>query len=181
MFQFIKSRSLIVTDTAIRSTSIGSKDSQATLHSVWSTLLVPLAAKIRRKQLGSSGGGVDDGKYVDRVTSAISSCGDIDRLNQGAFEQYPQLKPLDASWNNLCKLLDGPLTFYDTLHKKTNGEGEYEVMGYMSYAVAGWYTHMAAPANAVRAVEWPKADYEVSRWYFHHGERASSYWICYRL
>jgi chromosome transmission fidelity protein 18 len=37
---------------------------------------------------------------------------------------------------------------------------EFELMGYMPYAVIPWHTHMAAAANSSRAVDFPKADYE---------------------
>lgn len=85
----------------------------------------------------------------------------MDRLVQGCFEHYPNLKPLDSSLANICRLLDGPAGFYDVLSKRTS-EGEYETMGYMGYAVVGFYAHLAAPANSQKLTEWPKADYEVS-------------------
>ena len=81
----------------------------------------------------------------------------------GAFEHYPHLKPLDGSWANYCRLLDGPLYFYDTASKRIGEGGEWETMAYTTYSVVSWYG-LAAPANTTRAVEWPKADYEVSFW-----------------
>ena len=81
---------------------------------------------------------------------------------QGAFEHYPNLKPIDGSWSNYCRLLDGPLHFYDAANKRISEGGEYEMMGYMGYSVASWYG-LAGAANTTRAVEWPKADYEVSQ------------------
>lgn len=166
-----------MTDHHIRSLTVGSKDSSTSLHSAWQSLFVPLPSKVRRKQAGltakdaesqslssthcGSGAGVDDGKYIDRLHAAISTCGDLDRLVQGAFEHYPNLKPIDGSWANYCRLLDGPLHFYDAANKRVGEGGEYEMMGYMGFSVVSWYGHLAAPANTTRAVEWPKADYEV--------------------
>lgn len=187
VLQFIKSRSPVVTEQSIRSLAVGSKDSSTSLQSAWSSLFVPLPAKVRRKQAGLSatsssansscagstgtsgsggagggtGAGVDDGKFIDRLHSSISTCGDVDKLLMGAFEHYPHLKPLDGSWANYCRLLDGPLYFYDTASKRIGEGGEWEMMAYTTYSVVSWYG-LAAPANTTRAVEWPKADYEVS-------------------
>ncbi|WVQ93642.1 hypothetical protein IAU59_000718 [Kwoniella sp. CBS 9459] len=152
--QFIKSKSAVVTDDAIKSSSVGLKDSGTTLQSVWNTLFIPLAAKERRRTVG-----IDDGRYVDRVSFAVQACGEYDKLVQGCFEHYPNLKPLDASLANLCKVHDW-LGFYDRLSNKVSESQEWELMGYMPYAVTAWYSHMAAPANNSKPTEWPKADYE---------------------
>ncbi|WVR03696.1 hypothetical protein IAU60_000691 [Kwoniella sp. DSM 27419] len=152
--QFIKSKSSTVTDEAIRSSSVGLKDSGTTLQSVWNTLFIPMAAKERRKAVG-----IDDGRYVDRISFAVQACGDYDRLVQGCFEHYPQLKPIDASLANVCKVHDW-LGYYDRLSTKVQDSQEYELMSYMPFAVTAWYSHMAAPANNAKPTEWPKADYE---------------------
>ncbi|OCF36301.1 hypothetical protein I316_02176 [Kwoniella heveanensis BCC8398] len=152
--QFIKSKSAVVTDDAIKSSSVGLKDSGTTLQSVWNTLFIPLAAKERRKTVG-----IDDGRYVDRVSFAVQACGEYDKLVQGCFEHYPNLKPLDASLTNLNKIHDW-LGYYDRLSNKVSESQEWELMGYMPYAVTAWYAHMAAPANNTKPTEWPKADYE---------------------
>lgn len=157
MRQFIKSRSSVVTGDAIRNSSVGLKDSGTTLQSVWNDLFIPVSAKVRRKTAG-----IDDGKYVNRLVSAISACGDHDKLVQGLFEHYPNLKPLDASLGNVCKVHDW-VEYYDRIHGQISENQSFELMGYLSYAIVPWYSHMAAPANTAKKTEWPKADYEVSQ------------------
>ncbi|KAK6907495.1 hypothetical protein I203_101489 [Kwoniella mangroviensis CBS 8507] len=152
--QFIKSKSSSVTDEAIRSSSVGMKDSGTTLQSVWNTVFIPLAAKQRRKAIG-----IDDGRYVDRISFAIQACGDYDKVIQGLFEHYPNLKPLDASLGNLCKVHDW-LGYYDRLSQRVSESQEWDLMSYMPYAITPWYSHLAAPANNAKPTEWPKADYE---------------------
>ncbi|WVW80294.1 hypothetical protein I302_102272 [Kwoniella bestiolae CBS 10118] len=152
--QFIKSKSTSVTDEAIRSSSVGMKDSGTTLQSVWNTVFIPLAAKQRRKAIG-----IDDGRYVDRISFAIQACGDYDKIVQGLFEHYPNLKPLDASLGNLCKVHDW-LEYYDRLSTRVSESQEWDLMSYMPYAITAWYSHLAAPANNAKPTEWPKADYE---------------------
>ncbi|KAK8861703.1 hypothetical protein IAR55_002526 [Kwoniella newhampshirensis] len=152
--QFIKSKSSAVTDEAIRSSSVGLKDSGTTLQSVWNSLFIPLAAKQRRKTSG-----IDDGRYVDRLSFAVQACGDYDKVVQGCFEHYPNLKPIDASLGNLCKVHDW-LGYYDRLATKVGEGQEWDLMGYVPFAITAWYSHLAAPANNAKPTEWPKADYE---------------------
>ncbi|WVQ78666.1 hypothetical protein IAT38_000753 [Cryptococcus sp. DSM 104549] len=151
--QFIKSKSDVVTESAVRSSSLGLKDSGTTLQTAWSTLFIPLPAKQRRAQ------GIDDGRYLRRVVPTVQSCGEYDKLVMGLFEHYPNLKPLDASMANVVKTHDW-LGFYDRLQGRVGEEQEWELMGYLPWAVGAWYPHMAAPANSAKPTEWPKADYE---------------------
>ncbi|KAL7419625.1 Chromosome transmission fidelity protein 18 [Cryptotrichosporon argae] len=152
--QFIKSKSSTVSEAAIKSSAVGAKDTGTSLQTVWDALLVPMGAKQRRKQLG-----IDDGRYVDRLAFALQASGEYDRVVAGVFEAYPTLKPLDASFANVAKTLDW-LAYYDRLSGRVNERGEYELLAYVPYAVVPWHSHFAAPSNATRQVEWPKADYE---------------------
>lgn len=146
----------MVTHEAIKSSSVGTKDTGTTLQSAWDSLFVPMAAKQRRKQLG-----IDDGRYVDRLAFMVQACGEHERLVQGLFEHYPNVKPLDASLANVCRLHDW-IAYYDCLSGKIASNMEFELLAYVPYAIVPWHTHMGAPGNATRPAEWPKADYEVS-------------------
>lgn len=166
--QFIKSRSSVVTADAIKSSSVGAKDSGTTLQTVWNALLIPMAAKQRRKELG-----IDNGRYVDRLAFILQACGEHDRVVQGCFEHYPNLKPLDASFGNICRLHDW-IGYYDNLSRRIGESMEFELMGYLSYAIVPWHSHFAAPANATRPAEWPKQDYEAYQIRVANEEIASS-------
>ena len=91
MGQFIKSRSSIVTEEAIKSSSLGLKDTSSSFQSVWNSLFIPISAKSKRRT------GIDDGRYVNRLVGEVQACGDYDKVVGGLFEHYPLLKPLDAS------------------------------------------------------------------------------------
>ncbi|BEJ10866.1 hypothetical protein CspHIS471_0102880 [Cutaneotrichosporon sp. HIS471] len=153
--QFIKSRSPVLTADAIKSSSIGAKDAGTTLNTVWNALFVPMAAKQRRKEMGAA----DDGRYVDRLAFMLQACGDYDRVVQGCFENYTHLKPLDTSFANICRLHDW-VGYFDHLSSHIGENMEFELMAYLPYAIVPWYSHFAAPSNAKRPIEWPKADYE---------------------
>lgn len=77
----------------------------------------------------------------------------------GCFEHYPNLKPIDTSIKNLNRVHDW-LAHYDGLQARVLRNQEFELMPYLSYAVVPWHSHMASMANAGRAVEYPKTDYE---------------------
>lgn len=152
--QFIKAKAGEVNENMIRSSTVGLKDSGASINAVWNKLLVPMSAKKRRQVHG-----VADGKYVNRLAFEVQACGEYDKVMQGCFEHYPHLKPLDTSFNNINRIHDW-IHFYDRLSHRVSSEQEFDLMGYMAYAVVPWHHHMAAPANAQIPVEYPKADYE---------------------
>ncbi|KAH8082309.1 P-loop containing nucleoside triphosphate hydrolase protein [Filobasidium floriforme] len=154
--QFIKSRTTEVTEKSVRKTALGLKDGGASLHGVWHNLFVPVTSK-KKRQNGMATG--EDGKYVGRLAEVVMSSGDVDRVMQGCFEHYPNLKPIDASIKNVARIHDW-IHHYDRLHHRVGKFQEFELMGYMPYAVVPWHTHMAAAANTSRAVDFPKTDYE---------------------
>lgn len=146
-----------MTDETIRSSAVGLKDSGTTLQSVWNDLFIPVSAKARRKAVG-----IDDGKYVTRLVNTVQASGEYDRVVQGLFEHYPNLKPLDASLQNVCKVHDW-LGYYDRLQGRVSENQEFELLGYVPYAIVPWHSHFAAPANTAKPTEWPKQDYEVGQ------------------
>ena len=146
----------MLTSDMLKSSALGLKDTGTSLQTVWDALTIPVAAKQRRKTQG-----IDDGKYVDKLSFAIQACGDYDKLLQGLWEHYPNLQPQDKGLPNLDKMHDW-ISFYDRLSGRVGETQEYELMGYMSYGIVPWYTHMASAANNTKHVEWPKSDYEVS-------------------
>ena len=154
--QFIKSKSPILTSDLLKSSTLGLKDTGTSLQTVWDSLTIPVAAKQRRKQQG----GIDNGKYVDKMAFAVQACGDYDKVLQGLWEHYPHLQPQDKSLANLDKVHDW-VSFYDKLAGRVGETQEYELMSFMAYGIVPWYTHMASAANNAKHVEWPKADYEV--------------------
>jgi len=164
----------------VRNTTVGLKDGGASLHGVWHNLFVPVSSKKKRQNAIATG---SDGKYVGRLAEVVQSSGDVDRVMQGelvmssfwlvqkanpngwawissgCFEHYPNLKPIDASIKNVARIHDW-IHHYDRLHHRVGKFQEFELMGYMPYAVVPWHTHMAAAANTGRAVDFPKTDYE---------------------
>lgn len=75
VLQFIKRRSTVVDEHAIKSTMVGMKDTATSVSAVWDRLFKKPA---RRK-----GGGGDDDKYVNRIVRDVQTCGEYDKISQG--------------------------------------------------------------------------------------------------
>lgn len=160
--QFVASRATgsAVTERAIRDAAMGAKETGggggggASLQAIWRDLFVPPTTSRNKQRLGA-----ETGKFVNRLAFAVQAAGDMDKITQGCFEHYPNLKPIDTSLGNLTKIHDW-LHFFDSLSGRVGRHQEFELMAYMPYGVVPWYTHMAAPANNDRPADYPKADFE---------------------
>lgn len=101
---------MAITEKSIRQSSIGMKDSGASLHAVWNSLFVPVSTKGKRKQNGV--GAVDN--YVNRLAFEVQSCGDQDKVVQGAScESRPVHADSSHSYDRVFRTLsksqaDGP-------------------------------------------------------------------------
>lgn len=161
--QFVASKAIgsAVTEKVIREAAMGAKETGgggggggASLQAIWHDLFVPPTTNRNKQRLGA-----ETGKFVNRLAFAIQAAGDMDKIAQGCFEHYPNLKPIDTSLGNLIKIHDW-LHFFDSLSGRVGRHQEFELMAYMPYGVVPWYTHMAAPANNGRPAEYPKADFD---------------------
>lgn len=71
---------MAITEKTVRQSSIGMKDSGASLNAVWNSLFVPVSTKGKRKANGI--GAADN--YVNRLAFEVQSSGDQDKVVQGA-------------------------------------------------------------------------------------------------
>ena len=80
MPQFIKRRSTVVDEVAIKTTMVGMKDTGTSVGAVWDRLF----KKPNRKK----GGGSTDEKYVHRLVKDVQTCGEYDKISQGPFPSF---------------------------------------------------------------------------------------------
>ena len=71
--QFIKSRTDLVTEGEISRATVGMKETEGSVQSVWHDLFTPLTAKTRKLLPGSSV--TDPDRYVSRLSRAIDNAG----------------------------------------------------------------------------------------------------------
>lgn len=95
--KFIKSQTSTITESIIKSATIGSKDTGTSASAVWDRLFripnkkrtdrkgtfTPVLPLLRYSEILSAITVEDDGKYVNRLFRDVLTCGEYDKLAQG--------------------------------------------------------------------------------------------------
>ncbi|CDZ98631.1 DNA replication checkpoint protein CHL12/CTF18 [Phaffia rhodozyma] len=147
--QFIKTKTVYLTEPMIRQATVGLKDSGTTPRMVWDTLFVPISIKKQKAGLGEK-----EGKFINRLVEAVSSCGEFERVMQGCFEHYPNLKWQDTEFTKVNAMHDW-VHFFDRLSNDIGSNQNWELMGYLPYSLVPWFTNFASHANASNPVRKP--------------------------
>ncbi|KAI1316192.1 hypothetical protein EDD11_010364 [Mortierella claussenii] len=148
---------------ALNKATIGRKDQSKSLFSVWEELFqAPYARKARSAlkvvEEGRDGPVKDDtNAYVSRMATLIQTNGDYEKLMQGCFENYPNMIFHDVAMSKIIECGDW-LAFYDQLNAKITTNFEYEVGGYVAYALVNFHRFFAGSVR--QKIEYPRTDYE---------------------
>ncbi|KAF9361013.1 hypothetical protein BGX26_006565 [Mortierella sp. AD094] len=139
--------------------TIGHKDQNKSLFSVWEELFqAPYARKTRSALKVMEEGRDNDSKtYISRMVSMIQTNGDYDKLIQGCFENFPTMIFHDVAMSKVVECTDW-LAFYDQLNSKITSNFEYEVGGYIAYALVNFHRFFAGSVR--QKIEYPRKDYE---------------------
>ncbi|KAF9576690.1 hypothetical protein EC968_005463 [Mortierella alpina] len=152
-----------LTMEALTKATIGRKDQSKSLFSVWEELFqAPYARKSRSAlkvmEEGREGLVKDDSNtYVSRMVSLIHTNGEYDKLVQGCFENYPSMVFHDVAMSKVVECGDW-LAFYDQLNARVSANFEYEVGGYIAYALVNFHRFFAGSVR--QKIEYPRKDYE---------------------
>ncbi|KAF9904497.1 hypothetical protein EC991_002657 [Linnemannia zychae] len=152
-----------LTIEALTKSTIGRKDQNKSLFSVWEEIFQAAYARKMRSALkvmeeGREGLVKDDNNtYVSRMVSLIQNNGDYDKLMQGCFENYPTMIFHDVAMGKVVEMTEW-LAFYDQLNYKVSSNFEYEVGGYMAYALTSFHRFFAGSVR--QKIEYPRKDYE---------------------
>ncbi|KAF9962640.1 hypothetical protein BGZ72_000060 [Mortierella alpina] len=152
-----------LTMEALNKATIGRKDQSKSLFSVWEELFqAPYARKARSAlkvmEEGREGLVKDDSNtYVSRMVSLIHTNGEYDKLVQGCFENYPSMVFHDVAMSKVVECGDW-LAFYDQLNARVSSNFEYEVGGYIAYALVNFHRFFAGSVR--QKIEYPRKDYE---------------------
>ncbi|KAG0199946.1 hypothetical protein BGX28_006874 [Mortierella sp. GBA30] len=148
---------------ALSKATIGRKDQSKSLFSVWEELFqAPYARKARSalKVMEEGRDGLvkdDNNTYVSRMVTLIQTNGDYDKLVQGCFENYPSMIFHDVAMSKVVECGEW-LAFYDQLNTKVSSNFEYEVGGYIAYALVNFHRFFAGSVR--QKIEYPRKDYE---------------------
>ncbi|XP_050526164.1 chromosome transmission fidelity protein 18 homolog isoform X2 [Daktulosphaira vitifoliae] len=139
----------------IKNSSIGNKDMQKGLFSVWQEIF-----QIKKSYFDSNSlnGEDDHSNYnnvmkdrVDSVLKTVQSYGDYEKLSQGVYENFLSLKQKDSSISSAVEGLDWFCEF-DRLTTVINTSQNYSLYPYLPYSFATWHCLFAA-------FTWPKITY----------------------
>ncbi|EJU05169.1 P-loop containing nucleoside triphosphate hydrolase protein [Dacryopinax primogenitus] len=154
--QFIRARTVEVTETVVRSATVGMKDSEMSTQQVWDDIFLPLSKK-RIRQLGLTD--AEESKYVARLNFEVEATDEVDRVMQGCFDHYPKARLRDAPWAIFEKAhawLDAFDLFTGTF--KGGDDPIWALREYRSYFAVAFRPLFINPGNP--KAEFPQADYE---------------------
>lgn len=93
------------------------------------------------------------------MVTMVHTNGDYDKLMQGCFENYPNMSFHDTAMSKVVENGEW-LAFYDQLNNRVSSNFEYEVGGYMAYALVNFHRFFAGSVR--QKIEYPRKDYEVT-------------------
>ncbi|XP_034234267.1 chromosome transmission fidelity protein 18 homolog isoform X2 [Thrips palmi] len=176
LLHYFKSQNRSVRLSDIHQSNVGQKDIQRGLFSVWQEVFQIQRSKggftqaaanaVARSKANSSNqtpemksGDSAIAARIQRVLNTVQSHGDYNRLAQGVFENYPNMRLRDSSLNGIVKGLDW-FSSVDLLNTEILSSQNYILMPYMSYAFAVW--HILYAGLAWPKINYPNASYEAS-------------------
>lgn len=175
LLQYFKSQNRPVRLSDVRQSSVGQKDVQKGLFSVWQEIFQIQKTKSSIPEIthdsNSKASGINcntpvvKGREssiatrVQRVVGVVQSHGDYNRLTQGVFENYLNMKTLDSSLNGLVKGLDW-FSITDLWNTEILASQSYILMPYFPFAFAVW--HLLYAGLAWPKINYPNASYEAS-------------------
>ena len=103
--QFFKSKGQKLSSADVHKTSVGNKDSQKGLFSVWEDLFqLPRQNSNKRKHGGNGNNDENCASINARFKNALymaMACGDYEKLQQGVFENYLNIKFKDSKLHSV--------------------------------------------------------------------------------
>lgn len=152
VLHFYKALKKPVTLSDIWKTSVGQKDQQRGLFSVWNDIfLVP------RKTAQQADFTLKD--RCQRVLGVVNSFGDYDRVAQGVFENYPVVKIRDPTLHGTCAALEW-FCFSDFVNRLVYSMQNYSLATYLQYAFVVW--HFVFGSSTKAKISFPSKNFEVS-------------------
>lgn len=152
VLHFFKSSRKPLTLTQINKKDVGDKDKQKSLFAVWNDIFQIKFCETTRKIKNPK-------ERMEKILNVVRSFGDYERLLQGVFENYPELKMRDASLEGTCESLEW-FSYTDQLQTKIYSLQNYELWSYIPYAFV--VAHFAFANTGFQKLHYPSSAYEVS-------------------
>ncbi|XP_047658736.1 chromosome transmission fidelity protein 18 homolog [Tachysurus fulvidraco] len=161
--QFLHSRGQRQLDLrVVNSMSIGLKDQNKGLFSVWQEIFQ--LPRTKRKRFGADplggfeeAGLKDSSQRLQHILHLASSTGEHEKLTQGLHDNFLSMKLKDPSLSGVCSGLDW-LCFSDLVNECVLHGQNYSLMRYQPFLPAAFH-HLFA-ANSVPRISYPNSHYE---------------------
>ncbi|XP_059092266.1 chromosome transmission fidelity protein 18 homolog isoform X2 [Tigriopus californicus] len=137
--QFFKSKGKPLRTMDVQQANVGQKDSQKSHFSVWNELFqLPRGHKRTTKRVRSELVQIEESRAslplrFSNMFHLASSCGDYDKLMQGVFENYLQVKFKDSQLENVIAGHEW-FCFFDLTQEMIGHSQVYALMGYQPFA-----------------------------------------------
>ena len=155
--QFFKKQSRTLRTTDVAAVSVGTKDSHKSAFKVLDDIFVIPRGdnETQSKQKLST-----VGERYKKILATIQSCGEYERVVQGVFENYVNMKFKDLRLENVTKSLDW-VTSFDLMQQEIRHSQIYSLMAYLPFTLV--LAHLSFASTIKQRVEARSQAVEVSQ------------------
>ncbi|KAF2888067.1 hypothetical protein ILUMI_18107 [Ignelater luminosus] len=162
VLHFFKALSKPITLSEVYKSSVGQKDMQKGLFSVWQSIFQIQQSKHVPFNMSNGGGAHHSdsslGSRMEKTLQIINAFGDYERVAQGVFENYTNMNIRDTSLMSTCESLEW-FCFNDVLNKHIYAIHDYSLLSYLPYAFVVW--HFAFASSTWQKLTYPNAGLEL--------------------
>ena len=167
MIQFFSCSKKALTLLDVMRSNIGQKDQHKGLFSVWSSIfqiqrpkkVVKVMSNEQQRQVVALSD-MSAGTRMEYVLDCVNSCGELDRLIQGVFENFPKQKMQDPNMEGIIEA-NRWFCFNDCVQKKINTLQNYSIYPYLVFGFVSW--HFSFSSMVYPQITYPHKQYEVSQ------------------
>jgi len=131
--QFCKKKGKILSSDDISKMSVGMKDSQKSMFSVWAEIFSVPSTDDGSKRRTKDATNKPVGRFGS-ILSAVASCGESDRIITGVFENYLNIQFKDSDMSNIMSGLDW-FSHFDILQQEILHSQNYSMMGHLYFPI----------------------------------------------
>jgi len=151
--QFFRQRNSVLKASDVASKSVGSKDAHRSLFSVWDDIfLIPRAGKTVVNQFGDEEPANSIHARYKNIVSTVGSCGEYERLLNGVFENFLDIKFKDSGLMNVNSGLEW-FVHFDILHQEMMHSQNYSIMGHLPFPLVA--SHLLFASNVKERIKFP--------------------------
>jgi len=151
--QFFRQRNTVLKSSDIAAKSVGSKDAHKSLFSVWDDIFaIPRPNQMVTSETGDEVPAATVHARYRNILSSVSSCGEFERLLNGVFENFLEVKFKDSGMMNVVSGLEW-FVHFDILHQEMMHSQNYSIMGHLPFPLVA--SHLMFGSNVKHRVKFP--------------------------